>query len=84
MAPDVFWGLTPWQFAQCVDGWQDGRREDHEHAVWLMWHTAALERAQPMPPMSDFLQESGPIKKPSIDEDAVKAHFRAYRKRRTT
>jgi len=82
MAPEVFWALTPWQFVKCVEGWQDGRREDHEKAVWLMWHAEALSRARKMPPMAEFLTAADrKPKKPGIDEAAIKARFRAYQKR---
>jgi hypothetical protein len=77
--PQVFWGLTPWQFSLCVEAYSKKQEQEHDHKAWLMWHGAVLGRVQKMPPLSDFTSGKKNVKR--IDEHAIIARLKAYQKR---
>lgn len=56
--PQYFWGMTPYQFKLCLDGWNDRRTAEFNDAAWMMWHNAYLSRAQfeEFPKIEDFMQ----------------------------
>lgn len=86
MAPDQFWGLTPWQFRMLCEAYEIKQELQHDHDIWMHWHGAYLNRmAKKMAPLADFLAKA--IKKratnavAAIDEHAIKNRMRAYNKR---
>lgn len=78
---EQFWSMTPWQFKCCIDAYITRREFDHNRAVWVMWHGAALTKMQKkMPPLKEFM--AGQKKQQeSIDEDMIKSQLKAYQKR---
>lgn len=86
LSPEDFWNLTPWLFHLCLESSREKFRQDHEHAVWLMWHGEALQRVKKMPPMKDLLASAAPPdddKKqvPKIDEAVIIGRLKAYNSR---
>lgn len=81
MAPDIFWGLTPWQFKICLEAHQDKVQEDRDHSAYLMWHGAMLGRAETLPPLKDYLINPIDETEPKIDEISIKARLMEYNKR---
>lgn len=77
--PNLFWGMTPWQLGRCISGYTKRKKSQNDFDTWLMWHGAVLQRAQKIPPLSEFIQEKKPIKK--IDEAAIMARLKAYSRR---
>ena len=70
--------MTPWQFSRCAEAYKKRKEEEHEHAVWIMWHAEALSRTEKLPSMKDLLAKQA---KTSIDEGSIKARLTAYNKR---
>lgn len=76
----MFWNLTPWQLKICLGAFSDKKKEDHDQSAWLMWHGAALERVDKLPPLSNFLSVKKVVK--GIDEAAILARLKQYQLQR--
>lgn len=83
ISPDVFWTMTPWQFHLCIGASIEKYRQEHEHSVWLIWHSEALARTKKLPPLKDLLKTVEDDKKevPKVDEAAIIGRFKAYNDR---
>lgn len=78
--------MTPWQLRKCVEVSNKKQDADHDHDVWLMWHTEALARSKKIPRMKDFLSKTlrevaDKNKVQQIDEAVIIARMKAYNKR---
>ena len=51
---------------------------EHDHSVWVMWHSEAIRRMEKMPDIKKFMTGQ---KKPS-GESEIKARFLNYQKKR--
>lgn len=50
--------MTPWQLTVCIEETAAKAKDDHDHDVWLMYHTAQLIRCEKMPDIKIFQAES--------------------------
>ena len=55
LSVEVFWGLTPREYALHVRAENRRRREAQRRSAWLAWHIAALTRAKRMPSLTRML-----------------------------
>lgn len=69
-----------------VEGAVRRAENEHDHAVWSIWHTELLQRLEVLPKLKDFMPERGkpaleekPV--PQIDENAIKGRLKAYQER---
>jgi hypothetical protein len=64
-----------------LDADADERKTRHELRAWHAWHTAVLGRVKKMPTLAS-LTAVKKEKRKGVDESALKAHLKAYQKRR--
>lgn len=77
--PDAFWRLTPWQFKCCVRAAERQRTIDHKDELWIIWHSAALQRQKTLMPLEKLIADPKNKKAmPRIDENAILARMKAY------
>lgn len=55
LSPREFWGLTPWQFWECLTAVGERMLEDRKTDLWKAWHVAALARARKLPKLEMFV-----------------------------
>lgn len=63
-----------------VEAYHKKAAQDHDKAVWLLWHGEYLTRVKKMPPMKELMSSANKAELKKIDQDVIIGRLKAYQK----